>query len=299
MENISKTRHTAKNSVFTDLFGIPKYRYELFRTIHPEMTDVKEEDVKEITLKPVILNHSYNDLGLLVRDKLMIFVEAQSTWSVNILVRILFYLALTYQDHIEEHELNVYSSVKLDLPVPEFYVIYTGKNHRVEKEYISLKEDFFRDAPVYIDLKAKVICAENDGDIIGQYIIFCHILDEQIKLHGRTAKAVEETIRICRDKGVLKEYLVHREKEVVTMEITLFDQEFAEKMMLAEAKREAERAGMQQGVRQGVKNAVELCQEFGASFESTIARISAKFGFSSAESAEQVKTYWKGEIPTV
>ena len=56
-----KSRREAKNTVFVDLFHFPKYRYELFRALHPEMTDVSEEDVKEITLHPVILNHPYND----------------------------------------------------------------------------------------------------------------------------------------------------------------------------------------------------------------------------------------------
>ncbi len=41
-------------------------------------------------------------------------------------------------------------------------------------------------------------------------------LDEQRKLHGRTRKAVTETIRICKDKNVLREYLEEREMEETT-----------------------------------------------------------------------------------
>lgn len=40
-----------------------------------------------------------------------------------------------------------------------------------------------------------------------------------------TRKAVTETIRICKDKNVLKEYLLDREKEVVTIMMSLFDEE--------------------------------------------------------------------------
>ena len=36
----------------------------------------------------MVTNHQYNDLAFLVRDKLMLFVEAQSTWSKNILLRL-------------------------------------------------------------------------------------------------------------------------------------------------------------------------------------------------------------------
>ncbi len=52
-----------------------------------------------------------------------------------------------------------------------------------------------------IDLKAKIIYAENKKDIIGQYIIFCHVFDEQRKIHGRNKSAVENTIRICQNEG--------------------------------------------------------------------------------------------------
>ena len=72
----------------------------------------------------------------------------------------------------------------------------------------------------------QVITAETN-DIIGQYIIFSHVMDEQIQKYGRTRKAVEETIRICRNRSVLVEYLQEREKEVFDIMITLFDQEYA------------------------------------------------------------------------
>ncbi len=40
-----------------------------------------------------------------------------------------------------------------------------------------------------------------------------------------TRKAVTETIRICKDRNVLKEYLLGREKEVMTIIMSLFDDE--------------------------------------------------------------------------
>ena len=40
-----------------------------------------------------------------------------------------------------------------------------------------------------------------------------------------TKKAVTETIRICKDSDVLREYLSNKEKEVVTIMMRLFDEE--------------------------------------------------------------------------
>ena len=67
---------------------------------------------------------------------------------------------------------------------------------------------------------------EDENSIIGQYIIFCKVYSEQRKKHGQTKEAVTETIRICKDRNVLKEYLEGREQEVVDMMMTLFDDEY-------------------------------------------------------------------------
>ena len=234
-------KREAKNTVFIDLFNIPKYRLMLFQALHPEMKNVKENDITQVTLNPVVLNLPYNDLGMLVKNKLLIFVEAQSTWSINILIRILLYLAMTYQNYIHDNELHVYGSGKLKLPEPEFYVIFTGKR-KFKSDIISLRNDFWNNQDAKVDLTAKVIYTESKNDIIGQYIIFSHVLDQQKKKYGKTKQAVQETIRICKDEGVLKEYLESREKEVVDIMITLFDQEYAveayarEKMKTSEAR---------------------------------------------------------------
>ena len=50
---------------------------------------------------------------------------------------------------------------------------------------------------------------------------------KQVKLHGRTKKAILETIRICKDRNILKEYLESREKEVVDIMMVLYDEEEA------------------------------------------------------------------------
>ena len=115
---------------------------------------------------------------------------------------------------------------KHKIPMPEFYVIFTGTDEIPKR--ISLKKDFFCSELCQIDLEEKVFNVETN-DIIGQYIIFCHVMDEQIKKYGRVREAALETIRICRDRNVLKKYLKEREKEVVNIMIELFNQELAVK----------------------------------------------------------------------
>ena len=49
---------------------------------------------------------------------------------------------------------------------------------------------------------------------------------ERGRKYKRTKKAITETIRICKERNVLKEYLESREKEVVDIMSTLFDEEW-------------------------------------------------------------------------
>ena len=220
-------RRKGKDSVFLNLFHIPQYTVELVKALHPNLK-INESDVQTVSLQSILLAKPYNDLGVLVKGKLLIFAEAQSTWSVNVVVRILLYLMMTYHDYLKENsQLDVYGSPKISLPKPEFYVIYTGDKKDCPSE-LSLAEEFFDgDAPV--DLSVKVLTKAGTEDIIQQYIRFCKVFDEQRKKHGYTLKTILETIRICRDENVLREYLTKQAKEVQTIMMTLFSQEEAMK----------------------------------------------------------------------
>ncbi len=220
-----KAKRTAKNSVFLDLFQDKKNLLKLYKTLHPEDTDVTEDTLDIVTIDNVLTDNLYNDLGIMVgNNKLLLLLEAQSSWTVNILIRILLYLAQSYHEYFERTSQSLYKSTKVKMPKPELYIIYTGNKGR-KPETISLSQAFFDGADIDIEVKAKGIYESDTEDIINQYIIFCKIFDEQRKLYGMTEQTVKETIRICKDRNILKEYLISREKEVVTIMMSLFDDE--------------------------------------------------------------------------
>jgi len=220
----AKAKRTAKNSVFLDLFQDKSYLLKLYQTLHPEDTMATEDSLTDVTITNVLTDNLYNDLGFIANNKLMILVEAQSTWTVNILVRVLLYLAQSYHEYFQRTCQDYYKSRKVKMPKPELYVIFTGNKGR-KPDKISLAKEFFEGADIDIEVKAKVIYESDTDDIINQYIIFCKVFNEQTKQHGMTQKAVTETIRICKDRNVLGEYLAQREKEVVTIMMSLFDEE--------------------------------------------------------------------------
>ena len=231
-------KYTAKDSVFTSLFREPKYLLQLYQALHPEDHEATEDSIKNVTITNVLLDQYYNDVGFQIGEKIVILVEQQSSWSINIVVRCLLYLAQTYQEYFESTKQNVYGSKKLELPKPEMYVIYTG-NRKTRPEYLYLSKEFFGGDDSVLDVKVKMIYDGKEGDIINQYVTFTKIYNEQVKLHGRTREAVLETIRICKDQNVLSEYLSGREKEVVDIMMTLFNEEYILKTYVESREKEA------------------------------------------------------------
>ena len=231
-------KYTAKDSVFTSLFREPKYLLQLYQALHPEDHEATEDSIKNVTITNVLLDQYYNDVGFQIGEKIVILVEQQSSWSINIVVRCLLYLAQTYQEYFESTKQNVYGSKKLELPRPEVYVIYTG-NRKTRPEYLYLSKEFFGGDDSVLDVKIKMIYDGKEGDIINQYVTFTKIYNEQVKLHGRTREAVLETIRICKDQNVLSEYLSGREKEVVDIMMTLFNEEYILKTYVESREKEA------------------------------------------------------------
>lgn len=61
----------------------------------------------DITIENILVHDLYNDLGFRVGSRLIILVEAQSSWSPNILIRAFLYLATSYQKYIDDRKLDI------------------------------------------------------------------------------------------------------------------------------------------------------------------------------------------------
>ncbi len=253
-----KAKRTAKNSVFLDLFQDKKNLLKLYKALHPEDTDATEDKLDIVTIDNVLTDNLYNDLGIMVSgNKLLLLLEAQSSWTVNILIRILLYLAQSYHEYFERTSQSLYKSKKVKMPKPELYIIYTGNKGR-KPDIISLSKEFFDGADIDIEIKAKVIYESNKDNIINEYIIFCKIFNEQVKAHGMTKRAVTETIRICKDRNILKQYLSSKEVEVVTIMMSLFDDEQIMRTYEKDLKRETERETAERMIRKGKMTLEEI-----------------------------------------
>jgi len=245
-------RRKTKDHVFTDLFDQKEYQKLLYKTLHPEAPKIKSSELETLTLETILDRGIYNDLGILAKDKILLLVEAQSTYSENILYRSLMYLAKSYQKYADDRKIRLYGTKKAQMPAPELYMVYSGEKDK-HPDILSFKQTFFKDVKCDIEVKIKVIYADGSGSIIDQYITFCRVLDEQRKLYpDNPRKAIQETVRICKNKSVLKKYLEKHETEVVDMMESLYSQEKVDELREYEAEQRGEARGIGIGEARGI-----------------------------------------------
>ena len=312
-------RRTFKDSVFTDLFSDPRYVYELYRGLHPDDEAVGLDDIQIVTIQNVLTMGSHNDLGFIAGDRLLVLVEAQSTWSPNIALRALLYAAQTIKDIVRERKLDVYGSLPVVVPRPELYVIYTGDRSTVP-DVITLSEALFAGLPSGVESTVHVLC-DVDSSVSGQYIDFAHTMDAWRRELGPTEHAIRAAIAECLHRGVLVDYLAARGTEVADIMITLYDEEEVLRIHIDAQVREGVQRGLEEGLEQGIERGiqqgiergiergieqgvkqgliegeyrgiVETCRELGVSRSDTVARVAAKLCLDLSDAEAVVDSLW-------
>ena len=259
------------NSVFTDLFRYPEYQLRLYKDLHPEDVDVTLDDITDVTLKPVFTNQIFNDLGFRVGDRAIILVEAQSTWSENISLRTMLYLADTFKKYVLKAGQSFYNSKAVNLPKPELYVIYTGPYEHKE-EMLTMADTYWSGDDSFIDVKVRVIHKDDPGRILTQYAMFCDIYRRNRAIYGETEEAVKKTIEECIERDILKEYLSENGGDVMDIMTALFDDEAVREMheKSLEAKRKTEYVNRL--VADGKYSVHEACQLLKVDYDAYLAR---------------------------
>lgn len=257
-ENEPRSKWVAKASVFTNLFSDVRYTYQLYKALHPEDDKTTIDEITLMTIESHMLNQQYNDLGFMVGESLIILAEAQSTWSENIVVRVLLYVVQTWYKYIKKKGFDIYAEDRIPLPIPELYVIYTGSKNGNKPEKLTLKDNLFNGKDICFNCEVKILYDGSKGDIINQYVRFCHIFNEQMKIHGRTRKTVEETIRICQIEAVLKDYLEREREEIMDIMLSLFDEETLMKNHDATIERKVRKEALREGRIEGRKETTDL-----------------------------------------
>ena len=256
MSNKNKPNYTLKDSLFIDLFSDKMRLIQLYKSLIDDDREINQDDIEILTIQNIILRGIYNDLGFRVKDEIIILMEAQTTYTTNIVLRILFYLSETLKNYIidssENKNLNeLYNTKPRIIPKIKLFVVYTGdkmmQDHDLHLKDVMVENDIISD----IDMKVRVLCTGRKSSILGQYILFTQIYSKQKKECKDIETAVKNTIEICMNDEILKEYLDYRKMEVQEMITAFTTQEEAFESFLKDEVKRGRKEGREEGREEG------------------------------------------------
>jgi hypothetical protein len=234
-----------KDSVFTLLFSSPDRLRELYNAISGSSFGPGDE-VTINTLSDVLFMDRCNDISFTIGGKLVVLIEHQSTVNRNMPLRFLLYIARVYEKIIENKA--VYRQKRVEIPRPEFIVLYNGEADAPDEDELDLSDSFAADggkAPM-LELKVKVYNVNeghNEGifaksGVLEGYAKFIEEARSRMKGKGRD-EALKEAIQYCIDHDILKDFLEEHSSEVINMLFTEWNWDDAKAVWQEEARQEA------------------------------------------------------------
>ena len=91
--------------------------------------------------------------------------------------------------------------------------------------------------------------------------MFCRVFNEQIKAYHYSPQAIRETLRICRDKGILAEYIKKLEGEIMNIMTYMFDEENNKRLFGLEQWKLGNEKGKEEGKKLGKEEGKKLGKE--------------------------------------
>ena len=246
-----KANRKYKDSVFTNLFAEKKYAFMLYKDLHPEDLEAAEEDVEVITVENIFTNDLYNDAAFRVGNRLITLAEHQSTYSFNIPMRMLLYIAEEYKRLLSGSMDVLYREGPVAVPAPEFYVIYTGKwKERYETE-LSLS-GLFAQQTGYLELKVHVIYEPEEESILWEYSGMVKKMESLIADGVPKITAIETVVSEYQDPRYRISDFLKRRKDVSLM----FNRDITLEEMINVRGREQWDKGRREGILEGRREGI-------------------------------------------
>ena len=252
---MSTSNRKYKDSVFVDLFGEDEKAKENFLSLYNALHGTHlplSSPVENIRLDNVMYMNIINDVSCLVDNKIIVLAEHQSTINENMPLRFLEYIARLYEKL--QAPTDRYLRKLSKIPTPEFYVFYNGKEDYPETTVLKLSDAFIT-KPEQVPLELTVQVLNINTDKANKILTACKPLEEYSLFveEVRTQTQLDpengftNAVKICIEKGILKEYLQRKSREVINMLVAEYDYDTD----IAVQREESLRIGIQQGFSEG------------------------------------------------
>ena len=197
----------------------------------------KDPELLEInTLENAIYMTVKNDVSFVIDARLSLY-EHQSTYSPNLPLRFLLYIASEYSKLTKED--NLYGTKKVQIPPPQFIIFYNGEQEEPERKILRLSDLYCQgetggteEEAFGLELQALMLNINKGYN--EKLMEACSTLKDYTEYTDRIRRyshempleeAVERAITECIQEGILREFLLKNRAEAKYMSIFEYDQE--------------------------------------------------------------------------
>ena len=225
---------------------------------------ITTDEIELIKLENTLYQGIKNDVSCKIGNRLIFLMEHQSTINENMPLRFLEYIARIYLEILDVRER--YAKFLVEIPTPEFYVLYNGDEYYPLEQELRLSDAFSqKDSKPQLELIVKVIninFEENtellkECDILREYAEFIY----QVKINKiKYGKAgYDKAIRYCIKHNILKDYITSHAKEVEGMLFAEYDYN----MDIQVQREECYNAGIKEGIKEGTLSLAKSFRNMG------------------------------------
>ena len=259
MDKEPTVNRTYKDTLFRRLFGDERRKsnaMSLYNALGGSCND--PDELTYTTIEGVIYMGRKNDVSFLVDGELILW-EHQSTVNPNMPLRGLIHLAQLYNKHLDLYDLSVYSSRRLTLPSPRYYVFYAGPAEVEDRFELRLSQLFVNGADESCAEMVATVINVNEGhspevleacETLAGYAHFVALTRTYARTHSRS-EAVDLAVRKCISEGVLADFFAENRAEVVDLFLTEWDEEKYRDLLRREAEEDGYAAGAAAGAAAG------------------------------------------------
>ena len=297
LQNRKQVHRNVKDRLFRYLFEKDR---EALLDLYNALNGTVYQDSSQleiVTIESAVYVVMKNDLAYILTGTLNIY-EHQSTYSPNLPVRFLIYLAQEYQMVIEKAEKSLYGTGRISLPTPQCVVFYNGMNEMPEERILRLS-DAFENKKARADVELTVRMLNINYGHNKQLMEKCRVLEEYSRLVAVTRDymtvekdiqtALNRAVDYCIENDILKEFLLRNRAEVLGMLLEEFDAEKYERTIRGEGREE----GREEGVKTSIRYSIEILQETSQPREYAKKKIMEKYTVSEEEAEQEFLLYGK------
>lgn len=288
-----KARRNVKDKLFRVLFEKDREALlQLYNALNG--TDYRDASQLEIvTIESAVYVVMKNDLAFVLAGTLNMY-EHQSTYSSNLPVRFLIYLAQEYQVLIERAEKSLYGSAQITLPTPQCVVFYNGIKEMPEEQILNLSDAFEnRGVKADVELTVRMLNINHGHNrllmekcrMLKEYAEFVAVTREYMYKRKKMNEALAAAVDYCIEHGILEQFLRKNRAEVLGMLLEEFDVEKYERTIRGEG-RDEERE-------RGIQIIVEVLHDAGHDRDFVKKKLVEKYSLSECEAEEKTALRWK------